>query len=72
MITITTFTITIVIIITGAHNPERATPTLGHAHFRALFPAKIDLHHHHVCERNQSIRYQKGKLNLIKRQKKHF
>ena len=38
---------------------------LGH-----FFPPKYNLHH--ICERIRSIRYQKGKLNVIKRQKYHF
>ena len=66
----------------GAHNPERATPILGLCHgvftdqfiFRHIlghfFPPKQNFHH--VYERIRSIRYQKGKLNAIKRQKISF
>ena len=36
-------------------------------HFRAIFPRKKNLHH--VYEGVRSIRYQKGKINVIKRQK---
>ena len=61
----------------GTHNTERATPILGLGHgvftdqfiFRHIlghfFPRKYN---HHVYERIRSIRYQKGKLNFIKRQ----
>ena len=66
----------------GTHNPERATPILGLCHgvftdqfiFRHIlghfFPRKQNLHH--VYERIRSMRYQKGKLNVIKRQKISF
>ena len=66
----------------GAHKLERATPILGLCHgvftdqfiFRHilghLFPRKQSLHH--VYERIRSIKYQKGKLNVIKRQKISF
>ena len=66
----------------GAHNPERVTPILSPCHgvftdrfifrhiSRHFFPRKWSLHH--VYERIQSIRYQKGKLNVIKRQKISF
>ena len=66
----------------GAHKPERATLMLGLCHgaftdqfiFRHilghLFPRKQTLHH--VYERIRSIKYQKGKLNVIKRQKISF
>ena len=66
----------------GTHNPERATPILGLCHgvftdqfiFRHIlghfFPRKENLHHDY--ERIRSIRYQKGKLNVIKRQKISF
>ena len=61
----------------GAYNTERATPILGLCYgvftdqliFRHIlghfFPRKYN---HHVYERIRSIRYQKGKLNVIKRQ----
>ena len=64
--------------IAAAHNRERATPILGLCYgvftdqfiFRHIlghfFPRKYNLHH--VYERIRSIRYQKGKLNVIKRQ----
>ena len=63
----------------GAHNPERATPIQGLCHtvytdqfiFRHIlghfFQQKQNLHH--VYESIRSIRYQKGKLNVIKRKK---
>ena len=66
---------------TGVHNSERATPILGLNHgvftdqfiFRHIlghfFPPTQNLHH--VSERIRSIRYQKGKLNVIKKQKKY-
>ena len=66
----------------GAHNSERATPILGLCHgvftdqfiFRHIlghfFPRKQNLHH--VYERIRSIRYRKGKLNVIKRQKNNI
>ena len=68
--------------LTGAHNPESATLVLGLCHgvftdqfiFRHILghflPWKKNLHH--VYERIRSIRYQKGKLNVIKRQKISF
>ena len=56
--------------LSGAHNPERATPILGlchgafmnqfifrQVHFWALFPEKWNPHH---AERIRSIRYQIG------------
>ena len=70
------------IIITGAHNPERPTPILGLCHgvftdrfiFRHILehslPRKWNLRH--VYKRIRSIRYQKGKRNVIKRQKLSF
>ena len=63
----------------GAHNPERATPILGLCNgvftvrfiFRHIlgqfFPRKCNLRH--VYERFRSVRYQKRKSNVIKRQK---
>ena len=67
----------------GAHNPERATPILGLCHegvftdhfiFRHILghflPQEKNLHH--VYERIRSITYQKGKPNVIKRQKTSF
>ena len=66
----------------GAHNPERTTPILGLCHgvytdrfiFRHIlwhfFQRKWNVHH--VYERIRSIRYQKGKRNVIKRQKLSF
>ena len=63
-------------------SPERATSILGLCHgvftdqfiFRHIlghfFPRKQNLHH--VYERIRSMRYQKGKLNVIKRQKISF
>ena len=66
----------------GAHNPERATPIPGLCH--SVFTDQFILRHilghfflrkqnlHHVYERIRSIRYQKGKLNVIKRQKVSF
>ena len=62
-----------------AHNPERVFPVIAPCHgvftdqfiFRHIlghfFPREENLHHD--CERIRSIRYQKGKLNVIKRQK---
>ena len=62
--------------------PERATPILGLCHcvftdqfiFRHILghfsPRKWNLHH--VYERIRSIRYQKGKNNVLKRQKLSF
>ena len=59
-----------------------STPILGLCHgvfteqfiFRLIlghfFPRKENLYHDYVCIR--SIRYQKGKLNVIKRQKTSF
>ena len=67
---------------TGAHNPERATLILGLCHgvftdrfiFRHilghLFPRNWNLRH--VYKRIQGIRYQRGKRNVIKRQKLSF
>ena len=68
----------------GAYNPERATPILGlyiymcrmsrrfhgPVYFRHILPHFFPLkwNHDSVYERIQSIRYQKGKLNVIKRQ----
>ena len=66
----------------GAHNPERTTPILGPCHgvytdrfiFRHIlghfFQRKWNVHH--VYERLRRIRYQKGKRNVIKRQKLSF
>ena len=61
---------------------ERVTPILGlcHGRFTDQFIFRHILEHflprkwnpHHVCERIRSIRYQKGKLNVIKRQKMSF
>ena len=61
---------------------ERVTPILGlcHGRFTDLFIFRHILEHflprkwnpHHVFERIRSIRYQKGKLNVIKRQKMSF
>ena len=61
---------------------ERVTPILGlcHGRFTDQFIFKHILEHflprkwnpHHVCERIRSIRYQKRKLNVIKRQKMSF
>ena len=65
-------------VLSGAHNPERATPILGLCHgvftdrfiFRRIlgkfFPRKWNLRH--VYKRIRSIRYQ----NVIKRQKLSF
>ena len=66
----------------GSHKPERATPILGLYHgvlkdqfiFRHilghLFPRKQNLHH--VYERIRGIRYQTGKLDVMKRRKISF
>ena len=66
----------------GAHNPERANPILGLCHggfsdrfifrhiLRQFFPRKWNLLHVH--ERIRSISYQRGKGNVIKRQKLSF
>ena len=66
----------------GVHNPERANPILGLCHgvftdrfifrhiLRQFFPRKWNLLHVH--ERIRSIRYQRGKRNVIKRQKLSF
>ena len=67
----------------GAHNPERATLILGLCHdgaFTDQFIFRHILGHflpqeknlHHVYERIRSITYQKGKPNVIKRQKTSF
>ena len=64
---------------TGDHNPERATSLrLCHGFFTDQFIFRYILGHffprkqnlHHVYERIPSIRYQKGKLNAIR--KHHF
>ena len=52
-------------VLSGTHNPDRATPTLPH-YIVGLCPGVFT--DHHVYERIRSIRYQKGKLNVIKRQ----
>ena len=65
----------------GAHNQQRATPilVLCHGvsssgpvnfwtHFRAFFSAKIEISTNGF-ERIRSIRYQEGKINVIKRKK---
>ena len=66
---------------TGAHNPERATPILGLCQgaftdrfiFRHIleqfFPRKWNLCH---VYKRRSIRYQKGKRDVIKRQQLSF
>ena len=66
----------------GAHNPERATPILSLYNgvftdrfifrhiFKQFFLRKLNLRH--VCEPIRSLRYQKGKRNVIKRQKLLF
>ena len=66
----------------GAHKPERTTPMLGlcHSVFTDQFIFRHILRHffsrkqtlHHVYEHIRSIKYQKGKLNVIKRQKISF
>ena len=52
-------------VLSGTHNPDRATPTLPH-YIVGLCPGVFT--DHHVYERIRSLRYQKGKLNVIKRQ----
>ena len=66
----------------GDHNPERSSSILGLCHgvftdrfsFRHIlghfFPRKWNFHHVYECIR--SIRYQKGKNNVLKRQKLSF
>ena len=68
-----------IITVSGAHNPEHATPLLGlcqgvftdRFNFRRIlgqfFPRKWNLRH--VYKHIRSIKYQKVKLSVIKRQK---
>ena len=67
--------------LTRAPNPKRATLILGLVKaflrvrlfldtFQRFLPRNQNLHH--VYERSRIIRYQKGKLNVIKRQKISF
>ena len=53
----------------GAHNPERASPFLD-TFFGQFFPRKWNLRH--VYESIQNVGYQKGKRNVINRQKLLF
>ena len=69
-------------VLSGAHNSERATSILGlyHGVLTDQFILRHILGHfflrkenlHHIYEPTRSIRYQKGKLNVLKGRQYHF